>query len=126
MIRCGLYKVLWQKRALSIIASESIRYLKPVKLFQKLTVKTELIAWDEKWLYVSHVFERRGSVVAVMILKGLFRGKEGIIPTASILTALNLPSDSPPFPEMLAKWQDSETDMVTRLAKKCDSAASPV
>ena len=118
MIRCRLVGWMWKEKAYTVIASESIRYLKPVQLFQKLTVRTKLICWDEKWMYAHHIFEGEEGVVAVMILKGLFTGPKGIIPTSDVLKAIQLPPESPKFPSMIREWQASETAMVVGLVKK--------
>lgn len=118
MIRCRLIGWMWKEKSYTVIASESIRYLKPVQLFQTLNVRTKLICWDEKWMYAHHIFESDQGVVVVMILKGLFTGPKGIIPTSHVLSALNLQPESPAFPNMIQEWQASETAMVLSLAKK--------
>lgn len=118
MIRCQLMGWMWKEKAYTVIASESIRYLKPVSIFEKLNVRTKLICWDEKWMYAQHIFESREGIVAVMILKGLFTSPKGIVPTADVLRAIHLPSESPAFPDMVRQWQESETSMVRGLVKK--------
>jgi acyl-CoA thioesterase FadM len=123
MIRCRLIGWMWEEKAYTVIASVSVRYLKPVRLLQKLTVRTQLICWDEKWMYAHHVFKNENGVVAVMILKGLFTGPKGIIPTSNILKAVGLPSESPPFPDMIREWQASETAMVVGLVKTRPSSS---
>lgn len=69
-------------------------------------------------MYVQHVFERDGEVVAVMILKGFIRSGYKNLPTAEFLEALNLPTDSQELPVMFKEWQLSETRMVEELTRK--------
>src|SRR5436309_4573046 len=88
-----------------IAAAATIRYRRSLLPFQRFTVRTRVICWDEKWLYFRHVIECRGEVAAIAIVRGLLRGKEGNITPAQILAEAGTPDlQSPPMPDEVARW----------------------
>src|SRR5262249_49967517 len=68
-----------------IAAAAPIRYRRSLLLFQRFTVRSRVICWDEKWLYFRHVVERHGELCAIGYVRGLLRGREGNVTPAQIL-----------------------------------------
>jgi hypothetical protein len=64
------------------------------------------VAWDEKWFYIEHLFERRdGRIGARLIVRTLMRTKSGPVATADVLDALgHAGTASPPLPQEIATW----------------------
>ncbi len=92
-----------------IAAAATIRYRRSLLPFQRFTVRTRVVCWDEKWLYFRHAIEARGELCAVAYVRGLLRGKEGIVSPAQILELAGKPGlQSPPMPADIAKWIDAE------------------
>ena len=54
-----------------------LRYRKSLLPFERFTVRSHIVCWDEKWLYFEHILERRGEVAAQAYVRGLLRGKSG-------------------------------------------------
>jgi acyl-CoA thioesterase FadM len=78
----------------ALSAVETIVYKKSVRLFSKVTVKTTMVDWDEKWLYFHQDFFCNEEHVARGLIRGLFRGANGNIkPTDSFSKPLD---GSPP------------------------------
>ena len=88
-----------------IAAAATIRYRRSLLPFQRFTVRSRVVCWDEKWLYFRHVIERRGELCAIGYVRGLLRGREGNVAPAQILAlAGKAGMQSPPMPDDLAKW----------------------
>jgi len=88
-----------------IAAAATIRYRRSLLPFQRFTVRTRVVCWDEKWLYFRHAIEARGELCAVAYVRGLLRGKEGNVSPAQILELAGKPGlQSPPMPADIAKW----------------------
>jgi acyl-CoA thioesterase FadM len=109
MVRTGLFKFLLKHKWRPIIASVTIRYKHALRPFQRYQLRTRLLCWDQKWFFAEHRFERDGEIVAIGMAKGLFRGLAGNVAPAEVFKALGYHVDSPPVPESVAMWLQSET-----------------
>ncbi len=54
IIRTGLAKQLLKNRWGMVVAGSTIQYRKRIRLFDKVTIKTQLVGIDERWLYLEH------------------------------------------------------------------------
>jgi acyl-CoA thioesterase FadM len=108
MVRTGLFKFLLKYKWRPIIASVMVRYKHALRPFQRYQLRTRLLCWDQKWFFAEHRFERGGEIVAIGMAKGLFRGPAGNVKPAEVFKALGYHVDSPPVPEAVAIWLQSE------------------
>ncbi|MFI5236273.1 MAG: thioesterase family protein, partial [Gemmatimonadales bacterium] len=74
-------------------------------LWQRYELRTRLVGWDEKWLYLEQEFVAEGKTYASAYVKGLFRGRDGSVSTAEFLRAAGFELVSPPLPEAVRQWQ---------------------
>jgi acyl-CoA thioesterase FadM len=112
MIRTGLIKILFKRKWRPIIASSTIRFRRSLKPFEKYQLYTHVLYWDQKWLFIEQRFERKGELIALGMVKGLFRGPNGNVPPAELFKVLGYNIASPPTPEAVAQWLQSETLML--------------
>jgi acyl-CoA thioesterase FadM len=90
-----------------IVGATFIRYRKSLLPFERFTVRSHIVCWDEKWLYFEHILERRGEVAAQAYVRGLLRGKTGNVRPRELLElAGKAGMESPPMPEAVAAWRD--------------------
>jgi acyl-CoA thioesterase FadM len=88
-----------------IAAAATIRYRRSLLPFQRFTVRSRILCWDEKWFYFRHAIDSRGELCAVGYVRGLLRGKEGNVPPARILELAGKgDTPSPPMPDEVARW----------------------
>jgi len=61
-----------------LIAAQEIIYLRPVRPFQSVELNTQLIGWDQKYLFFQHEFTVNDKLVAVGLVKEicLKKGKQ--------------------------------------------------
>lgn len=85
ILRSPLKQAMKEAQCLPITASQTVRILKPLKRWQKVNVTTKLAYWDDKWLYIEHLIHRKEQLIALALVKGLFRGREGNVPTANLM-----------------------------------------
>jgi acyl-CoA thioesterase FadM len=107
-LRMGFLRLVFQRGWMPVLGGAMIRYQRPLKLFQRYTLRTRLLAWDEKWLYLEQEFSSEGKRVAQGVVKGLIRGKEGSIPTAEVMHAVGFDLPSPEAPDYLRHWIAAE------------------
>ncbi|WP_227431231.1 acyl-CoA thioesterase [Psychrobacter sp. I-STPA6b] len=67
-----------------IISMQEVVYLKEVKLFDKITVSSQLEGWDEKYIYFQHHFMVKNTIMAVGMTKFLLVDKKGKRPPQTL------------------------------------------
>jgi acyl-CoA thioesterase FadM len=123
VLRTGLLSHMMKQKSVPVLASAKIRYRLPLMPFEKFTLDTRIIGWDEKWAYLEQRFikttgDKAGAVAAIAMVKGSFfdnRSKK-TIPTSEIMHILNWTEPSPPLPDHVLKWQEAE-ESVRELTK---------
>ncbi len=103
--RCGLWHKLRTRGHYPIVEAQTIRYRKSIKLFQKFTITTHIMGWDEKSFYLTQTFMQGKDMVAEATLKGRFLKKtRGTVPPADIMEMAGYNRLSPPLPKPVAAW----------------------
>ena len=108
IVRIGVLGTLRRRRWNPVIGSLEIRYRRSLLPFQEYGIRTRLLCWDDRWFFLEQRFERRGDLVAVALVKGLFLGPEGRVPTQQVVDAPAHRIASPPPPEAVTAWQEAE------------------
>jgi acyl-CoA thioesterase FadM len=90
-----------------MVAATFIRYKKSLLPFERFTVRSRVVCWDEKWLYFEHNIERRGEVAAQAYVRGLLRGRDGNVKPRELLElAGKAGMASPEMPAAVAAWRE--------------------
>jgi acyl-CoA thioesterase FadM len=87
-----------------------LRFRRSVLPFERFDIRSRVIGWDEKWIYVEHIVEKDGEFCAIGHMRTVIRSKQGTIPPQEVLAAMDLTLASPPLPEFVAQWRDAEAD----------------
>jgi acyl-CoA thioesterase FadM len=108
LTRTGLLRQAFKRGWFPVIGGTIVRYRHSLMPFERFTLVTRIAAWDEKWFYIEHRFERRdGSIAASSIVRGVLRDKKGSIPTADVLKIIDrAEAVSPPISEVISRWND--------------------
>ncbi len=107
IIQTGMLKELLKRRWLPVVAVANLKFYRQINPFQRYKVITKIIGWDEKWFYIEQRFMAKGKVAAVGVIKGLFRGKEGKIPTEELLKLAGHQGEPPEMSEELVSLLNS-------------------
>src|ERR1700682_5304210 len=76
LARSGLLRIARKRGWFPVVGSATIRYRKSLLPFERFTLRSRLVAWDEKWFYIEHLFERGdGSIGARLIVRTVLRTK---------------------------------------------------
>jgi len=101
--RTGLWPVMRARKWYPVIASAKISFRRSLNVFETFELTTQVIGWDDKWLYIEHRMERGGKVMAQAFVKGLFLGPGGKVPMAELIGAMGHDPQSPELdPEIVA------------------------
>lgn len=110
-VRNGLLRATLRRGWRPVVGSVVIRYRRSLDPLQRYELRTRAVCWDEKWIYLEQRFERGGEVAAIGLVKALFVGKGGSVPTRDVFATVGFMGDSPPMPESVELWRRSEAAM---------------
>lgn len=115
VLRTGILKHMIRQKAMPVLSAAQMRWRLSLQPFQKYTLETRVVCWDEKWVYMEQKFiirggSKDGAVAAIGIVKGSFYSNlnRETVPTLEILKALHLDQESPPMPDHIREWQAAE------------------
>jgi len=104
-IRGGLLPFIRKNKWAPLLGNCTIRFRRSLAPFQKYTLRTRLMCWDDKWLYMMQSFETAdGKIAALALVRGLFAGSAGTIPPNELLALVGVTQSSPPVPEAYSSW----------------------
>jgi acyl-CoA thioesterase FadM len=107
LLSCGHLSYCLKTNTFPIVGALKILYVRPLKMFQSFELKTRILGWDEKWLYVEQIYEVKGVLHAKSVLQGLFHGPQGKVPTRQLLKILGHKGSPPKLPKDVRVWMRS-------------------
>ena len=103
LIKTGIYAPL---------ATNHFTYLRPLRRFQRLELRTKLAYWDAKWVWISQdlYFKRRGvdTLAVQSICKATFRKGKETIPFDQVLKRVGFSLDPMPKPKHIEDLERAE------------------
>ena len=106
MLRSGMLGKLRRRGFYPVVAAETIRFRRSLRLFQSFDVETKVIGWDEKAFLIQHQFSRAGEVVAEAVVRARFLQRQGgTVSTQALLELLGEQDrPSPALPAWIEAW----------------------
>ncbi len=90
VFRNGIYDLCKKNNWYPVVSSEAIKFKKSLLLWQKFTIKTKVIGYDEKNIFIQQKFYRKQDWIATGIVKAVFLKKAGgRVTPQELLTDLN-------------------------------------
>jgi acyl-CoA thioesterase FadM len=110
LVRMRIFRRVIKRGWRPINGGTMISFRKSLLLWERFTVRSRIVCWDDKWLYFEHIVERQnGDLAAIANARGLLRGREGNVAPAQLLEFAGLDQpESPPMPESIARWREAE------------------
>ena len=102
VIRTGLLRLMLRQRYSFVNASQLVRFARPVRLFDRVAVTSQVVYADARCAYFHHVFSVRSALHAEVFVKMKF--KKG---TLTIVPAELLGAFPDPKPMLLQHWDDA-------------------
>ncbi len=104
----GFIPVARKNKWFMVTGGQKIYYRRPIRIFSKFTVDFQHVYWDDTWFYAKHVFRVDGQVAAVGYVRTIVKSDSGNIPVSEVLKATHQMCISPPMPEEIRAWIESE------------------
>lgn len=109
LVRNGVWAIMREKGWYPVVASETITFRKSLSLWQRFTIESRILGFDEKAVYVEQRFVRPGpggepEVFAQGVIRGRFLRKAGgVVPVPELVEAFGAtPGDG--LPEWIERW----------------------
>lgn len=110
MLRSGMAKRLQRAGYYPVVAAETIRFRRSLRLFERFEVETKVAGWDEKAVIIHHRFWRREELVAEAFVRARFLARKGgTVSTRELLELLSWREPSPELPAWIAAWNEENS-----------------
>lgn len=103
----GALDVARRQKAFPVVGDAIAKFRRDLKAFQTFEIRTRLIGWDHRWGFLEHRFVRKGRVIGVVTIRGVFKGPDGPVDPRVLLAGLSHAAASPELPEWLNRFQQS-------------------
>ena len=104
--RTGLGRAMLRNRWKPLVGGITMRYRRSLEPFDRYELHTRLLGWDAKWVFLEQRFLKRGELAAEGVVRALFRGRGGNVPTDEVLRQMGYEGPSPDLPESVRRWAD--------------------
>ena len=105
-MRMGLHKTLREKGWGLSVAGNSTRYRRRVKMFDRLAMRSRLLGWDGRFLYMEQSMWKDGECTSQILIRSALigRGRTGIIAPVELARLLGVSEQSPTLPDWVSAW----------------------
>ncbi len=113
LVRNGIWALMREKGWYPVVASETITFRKSLNLWDRFTIETRLIGFDDKAVYVEQRFVRPSTgsgskepeVYATGFIRGRFLRKTGgTVPVSELIDAFGTDVSGRGLPEWIERW----------------------
>lgn len=102
--RIGLVDVLKARKWGLVVAGSTIRYRARITPLQRFTLKTRILGWDARFIYLEQSMWRGETCCNHGLLRtGVTKGGR-LAPTADVAAAMGAPEGSPALPDWVQAW----------------------
>jgi len=108
MLRSNVFNKIRKQGWYPVVAAETIQFRKSLTLGQRFTIKTHILGWDERSIYLEQRFEQGTSWVATAIIDARFLSKKGEKLTPSqVYELVGYDKPAPELPAYIHRWQEA-------------------
>lgn len=109
IFRNGVYDACKKRGWYSVVASETIKFRRSLKLWDKFTLQTQIKGHDEKNVFIQQKFICRGQLMATGLVRvRILKKSGGTVPTYDVFKAIN-ESLKDPLDNIGGEWETLES-----------------
>lgn len=122
LVRSGIWRIMREREWYPVVASETITFRKSLSLWQRFTIESRVLGFDEKAVYVEQRMVRPGpdgepEVYAQAFIRSRFLRKSGgTVPVPELIDAFGAAPADDDLPEWIERWGDDVALPATRAA----------
>lgn len=107
-LRTGLIAAMRREGWGLTVAGASVRYRRRVRAFDRITITSRLICWDEKFFYLDQSMWVRDNATSHVLYRIALVDNAGIVAPELISKSLGLEGPSPEMPNWIEAWIEAE------------------
>jgi acyl-CoA thioesterase FadM len=115
ILRTGAWRAMWRGGVGVVLGGCTVRFRRSLRPFERFTVSTSIIGWDERWVYLRQIFTGEGKTACIAMMRAGFTRKGSLVPPQEIIDAAEGLGKQMIPPGWVAKWNDLETEYVAEL-----------
>ncbi len=109
MIRTGVVAWMWRRKWTPVVGSETMRFRRALKPFQRYRLKTRVLCWDERWVFLEQRFESEtGELAALGLVKAVLTAERRTMRPKEVLKIMGMLRRSPPMSPAVKAWALAE------------------
>lgn len=102
--RTGIIKTMRDNNWGITVAGNSVRYRRRIKMFDRFTMVSRNLGWDQRFVYMEQSIWRHGECCNHMLLRAAITSKQGIVPPAQLMAAAGMSIPTPDLPDWVQSW----------------------
>lgn len=95
MVRTGFWAVAKQNGWFPLVGSVKIDYRRTLAVFEKFEMTSQIISWDDRWIFMEQQLISGGKMAAKATFKTMIRGKNGLVKPTEVMMATGVDLVSP-------------------------------
>lgn len=107
-IRAGLAKILKARKWGLAVAGSSVRYRKRIHLFDKVTMRTQVLGYDDRWIFISQSMWVKGKPASSVLVRTCVTENGRSVPTDEVRQAMNVTGWNPQLPDWVIAWHEAD------------------
>ena len=109
IVRAGAWKLMRYEKMAPVVGGAMVRYRRSLKLFQPYELRTRLLGWDERWLYIEQIMEcKDGGMACLAVQRTTFTKNGKLVPPVELAAKLGHDATAMPAPEWTKSWNESD------------------
>ncbi len=117
ILRSGTWRTMRADRLGVVLGGTSIRFRRALRPFERFTLSTEILGWDERWIYIRQIFTGRRAVACIAVMRAGFTQNGSLVPPQKVIDATAPASEKLQPPAWVQKWNDLETEYVADIGR---------
>ena len=112
IVRSGGWRLMIHEKMSPVVGGAMVRYRRSLKLFQRYDLKTRLLGWDDRWLYIEQTMECRDGIACIAVQRTTFTKKGKLVPPQELAGLLGHDAAAMPAPDWTQAWSETDIAMV--------------
>ncbi|WP_226780168.1 acyl-CoA thioesterase [Oceaniglobus trochenteri] len=106
--RTGIIAVMRRNGWAGTVAGSSVRYRRRVRMFHRVEMRTRILGWDARFLYMEQSMWRNGECTSNALFRNAVTSAKGMVPMADTAQAMGADPVSPTLPEWVRAWAEAD------------------
>jgi len=106
LMRTGAAKIMLKNKWQAVLGAGTIRFRRPMNIFQAYDLKTQVIGWQGKWVYIEQKIYSKDILIAHALLKGAFLKGSQTVQINEIFEEFGFVAELERVPECVKQWME--------------------